>query len=656
MTTSPQKLPVVTGVGGAVMADTMFGDGIVVTKATYTGDALSGGIFSNGWGVSPTVVPADAGVILSTGRASDFTNATGAYNQTGNRSTDTAGIDGDARMNGIAGVKTFDGAFLTTEFTSTGDELTMQLVFSSEEYLEWVNSGYNDAVGIWVNGVQAQLALGGGDISIDNINTTSNPNLFLNNTKGAYNTEMDGATVVLTLKASVKVGAVNTLVIGIADAGDTAYDSTLMVVANSVQSALIAHDDQVLVTAKGVGRVDLVANDMTAGRSGVHVTALNGQQVAAGGSVVLKTGEVLTLNADGSVGVVATAQTAPATFSYQITDAAGTTDTAFVTVIANPVDGTEGSDAMGQGFSDAQGNMIDGGDGLSEVILGKGGNDKITAGQGDDDIYGGTGHDFMRAGDGNDLLDGGEGNDVLDGGAGADRMVGGAGNDVFYIHSAQDQAVEAATGGYDKIITTLSHTMASGFEELWLRAAAQQGTGNAAANKIVGNDIANAINGLGAADQLWGGAGADSLAGGLGQDLLFGGVGGDVLWGDDGSDKLYGEDDADSLFGGAGSDSITAGAGDDTLTGDGGNDLLLGGEGADLFVFATAGGTDRIKDFALGSDSIAIAGITAGSVEISQHGSQLWLQWGTADKVILCRFDAPDDLTPQMLGIGGDLG
>jgi predicted extracellular nuclease len=160
MTSKPQNLPIQTSVGGDKMADTMFGDGITVIKATYTGDALSGGIFSAGQTTSPGVVPADEGVILSTGHVTDFTNATGAYNQTGNRSTDTKGIDGDAALNAIAGVKTFDGAFVTTQFTSTGDELTMQLVFASEEYLEWVKSGDNDAVGIWVNGVQAQLELG----------------------------------------------------------------------------------------------------------------------------------------------------------------------------------------------------------------------------------------------------------------------------------------------------------------------------------------------------------------------------------------------------------------------------------------------------------------------------------------------------------------
>ncbi len=147
----------------------------------------------------------------------------------------------------------------------------------------------------------------------------------------------------------------------------------------------------------------------------------------------------------------------------------------------------------------------------------------------------------------------------------------------------------------------------------------------------------------------------DDLSGGLANDLIFGGSGDDALSGDEGSDKLYGEDGADKLHGGAGADSLTAGAGDDTLMGDGGNDLLLGGDGADLFIFATGSGTDQIKDFTLGTDRLAVEGITANSVTLTQHGSRVWLEWGTADRVILCQLDAPDDLTAQMLGIPGDL-
>ncbi len=102
---------------------------------------------------------------------------------------------------------------------------------------------------------------------------------------------------------------------------------------------------------------------------------------------------------------------------------------------------------MHVGYTDAQGNMIDGTDGASEVIMAYGGDDKITAGLGDHDIYGGTGNDFIRAGEGRDLIVGGDGNDVLDGQTGADTMQGGAGDDVYYIDNAGDVISEVG-GGY----------------------------------------------------------------------------------------------------------------------------------------------------------------------------------------------------------------
>ena len=95
----------------------------------------------------------------------------------------------------------------------------MQISFSSEEYLEYVGTGFNDAVGVWVNGVKATLTVGTGDISINNINPGSNGNLYVDNANDGFNTEMDGFTVTLTLKAPVNAGQVNTIKIGIADGG-----------------------------------------------------------------------------------------------------------------------------------------------------------------------------------------------------------------------------------------------------------------------------------------------------------------------------------------------------------------------------------------------------------------------------------------------------
>ena len=76
------KLPVTTNVDAQTMADTMFGSSIKVVSASYTGDPLSAGTYSDALSVANGVAPSDSGVILSTGKATSFTNAKGEANQT----------------------------------------------------------------------------------------------------------------------------------------------------------------------------------------------------------------------------------------------------------------------------------------------------------------------------------------------------------------------------------------------------------------------------------------------------------------------------------------------------------------------------------------------------------------------------------------------
>ena len=50
------------------------------------------------------------------------------------------------------------------------------------------------------------------------------------------------------------------------------------------------------------------------------------------------------------------------------------------------VDGTAGDDSMPVGFTDTDGDIIDGADGDNDIILGYGGNDTIDGGNGNDSI------------------------------------------------------------------------------------------------------------------------------------------------------------------------------------------------------------------------------------------------------------------------------
>lgn len=327
------SLPVDTSASAMDMADAMFGTGITVVSATYTGADTASGIYTNGDSIAPDLTPSDTGVILSTGKATDITNSTGDPNSTAGKTT-AHGTAGDAGLTDLAGQDTYDAAIFEAEFIPQGSTLTMQIVFSSEEYLEYVNSGFNDAVGVWVNGQPAQLLVGTGDITINNINDVNNSNLYIDNpaTLDLYNTEMDGFTVTLTLKAPVVPGEVNTIKIAIADGGDNAYDSNLLIAGNSIQTALIAVDDEVILTSDDPVEFDVLANDVSATGGTLTITEINGQPVTVGDSVTLPTGEVITLTPSGFILVDDGTATGSNAFSYTVADESGNTDIAFVTV------------------------------------------------------------------------------------------------------------------------------------------------------------------------------------------------------------------------------------------------------------------------------------------------------------------------------------
>ncbi|MCG7494130.1 Hint domain-containing protein [Thalassobius sp. Cn5-15] len=338
-----QELPINNNASAIQMAQEIFGAGVTVVNADYSGDRRSSGTYSNGDAIADGVTPGDTGVILSTGRTSNFTRSSGSTNTNISNSTssNTRGINDNADFNAAAGTRTYDAAFLDVDFIPNGDTMTIQFVFASEEYPEFVNSLYQDFIGVWVNGQQVDLAVGDGDIDPLNINGNSNESLFISNLNDDFNTEMDGFTATMTLNMNVIPGQVNSLRIGIADVSDSSYDSTLLIAGDSIQTAFIAGDDDVDI-APGFSRtVDVLANDGD-GASTLTLTHINGQAVSTGSVVTLSTGQQLQVNADGTLTILADGDLESVTFSYTAETNAGISDTAFVTVNQVPcfVEGT----------------------------------------------------------------------------------------------------------------------------------------------------------------------------------------------------------------------------------------------------------------------------------------------------------------------------
>ena len=262
----------------------------------------------------------------------------------------------------------------------------------------------------------------------------------------------------------------------------------------------------------------------------------------------------------------------------------------------------------------------------------------------------------LYGGGGNDRLEGGAGNDTLQGSAGADTMSGGTGDDLYYVDDSGDvvmESTDAASGGFDTVVSSVSRSLGNYQEKLTLTGtAAIDGTGNGQANLITGNVGDNRLYGGAANDTLNGGNGNDFLDGGTGRDEMNGGAGddtyqvdnaGDVVWetiagaaggvdtvvssvarnladyqenlsftgtapiggkGTAFANVMTGNAGANALYGAAGRDTLVGAGGNDTLSGGADADRLEGGSGADRFLLdaaddvgLAAGNCDLITDF-----------------------------------------------------------
>ena len=300
------------------MAEEIFGSGVTVVNASYTGAAGSSAIYTGGDTISEGVVPGDTGVIFSTGNAASFTSVGSQSNFRSNTSANTSGPNNEAGFNAIAGTNTYDASFIDVDFIPTGDVMTMQFVFASDEYPEYSNSIYNDTVGVWINGTNVPLSVGNGNVAVGNVNQNANLNLYNDNTGDQFNTEMDGFTLTLTLTIPVDAGVVNSIRIGIADTSDSFYDSNLLIAGDSLQTSLVAGDDSFTIGQNFTKTVDILGNDLNTTGGTLEITHINGVQVQPGDTVNLATGQTITLNSDGTIDIETDGDEELVNFTYEV--------------------------------------------------------------------------------------------------------------------------------------------------------------------------------------------------------------------------------------------------------------------------------------------------------------------------------------------------
>lgn len=466
----------------------------------------------------------------------------------------------------------------------------------------------------------------------------------------------------------------------------------------------VAADDAVTASETGVTFGSVFADNGDGPDSdpdgGPVVAAVNGDPTKVGAPILLASGALLTLNADGTfaynpngvfdlAGPDSGSSNTSATDSFTYTLAGGETATVTVTILGqdgpDTVLGTDGDDILNGGIGD-------------DFIQGLGGDDILIGGGGADILVGGDGFDFASyanaskrvavrldtgvgwagaangdilaeiegligsnfndsfiGSSGDDEIRGEAGDDYIEGGGGADRLDGGDGVDTLSYYASDaavsvDLALQTASGGH------ADGDVISGFENLRGSRHDDQILGSAEANHIRGEDGDDLIEGRGGADLLDGGEGVDTLSyasSGKGVEVrLWSGLGarghaaGDQFYN---FENILGSAYRDLLSGDGGDNHIWGGDGDDLLHGLDGDDILEGGDGDDVLY----GG--------LGADIlIGGAGVDTADYSRSDQGVDVRLMTGLGERGaagdVLSEIEnlTGSRLTDRLIGDGGD--
>ncbi|PQJ11565.1 hypothetical protein CJD36_007140 [Flavipsychrobacter stenotrophus] len=246
------QITITPGATAATLAARLTGSGVTVMNPVLTCPGTAEGTF-----VGPSTLSFSDGIVLTAGLATDAGGNASIFASTG------SGGPGDADLDALAGVPTFDACVLEFDFRPIGDTIKFRYVFGSEEYPGFTCTAFNDVFGFLISGpgyaTPQNIALVPGTtipVCINSVNcgatgggvlstcTALGPGspfcaYFVDNSAGSTIT-YDGLTSTLTAIAHVTPCDTYHLKIGIADATDDILDSGVFIEAGSLSSGSLS--------------------------------------------------------------------------------------------------------------------------------------------------------------------------------------------------------------------------------------------------------------------------------------------------------------------------------------------------------------------------------------------------------------------------------
>ncbi len=218
----------------------LLGSGVTISNITYSGVANSFGTFTTG--PTPTNLGLTSGIIMSSGKVSGAAGSVSVNASTSN------GTGSDPQLAALVAEEVKDAAVLQFDFIPLSDTVQFRYVFGSEEYPEYVGFDYNDIFGFFISGpnpfsstayTNKNIAIIPGSnlpVTINNVNSGSYSQFYINNQPTNVHIAYDGMTTVLTATAAVVPCQTYHIKIAIGDVYDAIYDSGVFLEANSFTS------------------------------------------------------------------------------------------------------------------------------------------------------------------------------------------------------------------------------------------------------------------------------------------------------------------------------------------------------------------------------------------------------------------------------------
>jgi gliding motility-associated-like protein len=241
----------------------LLGEGVIASNITYTGSQVQIGEMT---GFDGSGFPIGDGVILS---SADVVNVVPPGG--GNDVPFGEGVSGDVDLLNVANSvppligQSFvvgsvnDMSILEFDFIPTGDSLTFNYSFGSDEYLTYVNTGFNDVFAFFISGpgitgpYAAPVGFPDGamniaivpdsdpelPVTISSVQPNLNGEFYVDNPNNT-GISINGYTVSLQAYAAVQCGETYHIKLAIADGSDTALESIVVLEAGSFNSNALA--------------------------------------------------------------------------------------------------------------------------------------------------------------------------------------------------------------------------------------------------------------------------------------------------------------------------------------------------------------------------------------------------------------------------------